>query len=428
MSRGAVSRTTILDDASLAALPPELRHGMPAGSMVLEHERIPFENYAYEWAPEMLYSAAASTLELAQAAFDQGFRLKDAAPSNIMFHGPRPVFLDVLSFERGDPLDPLWRPYAQFVRTFIYPLLASRYFGLRLDEMLLANRDGLEPHRIARLSSAWRLLLPPFLGAVTMPLLLSWRDARGARGQYRPRRAEDAGEAGYLMRAALRRAGRLLKRVTPRAGRNEASRYMESGHLYTPGEMTGKERVVIEILEHSRPREVLDIGCNTGHFSVIAARHAMHVTAIDRDPEAAGALWRTAHAGAMNILPLVIDFARPPGACGWANSECAPFLERARGRFDCILMLALIHHLLVSERAPLGGIFDLAAELTRHDAIVEYVDSEDAQFQSIARGRDALHRDLTRDSFELAAQRRFAIAGSWQVTATRWIYWLRKGA
>jgi len=203
---------------------------------------------------------------------------------------------------------------------------------------------------------------------------------------------------------------------------------MESGHLYTPGEMTGKERVVIEILEHSRPREVLDIGCNTGHFSVIAARHAMHVTAIDRDPEAAGALWRTAHAGAMNILPLVIDFARPPGACGWANSECAPFLERARGRFDCILMLALIHHLLVSERAPLGGIFDLAAELTRHDAIVEYVDSEDAQFQSIARGRDALHRDLTRDSFELAAQRRFAIAGSWQGTATRWIYWLRKGA
>jgi SAM-dependent methyltransferase len=337
------------------------------------------------------------------------------------------VFLDVLSFEPGDPLDPLWRPYAQFVRTFVYPLMASRYFDLRLGEMLLANRDGLEPHRIARLSPAWRLLLPPFLGAVTMPLLLSRRDARGASGQYRPRRAKDAGEARYLVKAALRRARRLLKSVAPKAGRSEASRYMEGGHQYTPEELAGKERAVIEILERCGPLEVLDIGCNTGHFGRIAAGHGAQVIAIDRDPEAAGALWRTAHAGGMNILPLVVDFAWPPGACGWANSECAPFLERARGRFDCILMLALIHHLLVTERAPLEQVFDLAAELTTRDAIVEYVDSEDPQFQSITRGRDALHRDFTRSSFELAAERRFRVAASWQVTRTRWIYWLRKG-
>jgi len=428
MSRGSLSRTAILNGGARAALPPELRDGMPAGSMVLEHEPIPFESYAHEWAPEMLYSAAALTLELAEAALEQGFRLKDATPSNIMFNGPHPVFLDILSFERGDPLDPLWRPYAQFVRTFIYPLLASRYFGLRLDEILLTNRDGLEPDRVARLAPAWRLLSAPFLRAVTLPLLLTRRDRRASTGQYRPRQARDAGEAAYLVKAALRSAKRLLGSVAVKAGRSEAARYMQSGHTYAPEEMAAKEKAVEEVLGRTRPHEVLDIGCNTGHFSAIAARHAGRVTAIDRDPAAVGVLWRTAQARGMNILPLTIDFARPPGACGWANSECSPFLDRARGRFDCILMLALIHHLIVSERVPLGRIFDLAAELTRRDAIVEYVDPADAQFQSIARGRDALHRDFTRSNFELVARGRFAIAASWQVTATRWLYWLRKEA
>jgi hypothetical protein len=56
MARGTVSRTTILDSEAAAALTPELQQGVPAGSMVLEHERIPFENYAYEWSPEMLWS------------------------------------------------------------------------------------------------------------------------------------------------------------------------------------------------------------------------------------------------------------------------------------------------------------------------------------------------------------------------------------
>ena len=429
MSRGALSRTTILDDSSFEPLPRELLPDMPVGSVVLEHERIPFENYPYEWAPEMLYSAAALTLELECAAEAQGFRLKDANPFNVMFNGPRPVFLDVLSFEHGDLLDPLWRPYAQFVRTFVYPLLANRYFGLRLDEVLLANRDGLEPDRIARLSPAWRLLLPPFLGAVTLPLVLSRLNERGERGQYRPCRARDAGEARYLLKAVLGRASRLLQNFIPQADRSEASRYMESGHTYTKGELAEKEKVVREILERCQPCEVLDIGCNTGHFSMIAAaRHETRVIAIDRDPAAVGALWRATHAGGMNILPLVVDFARPPGACGWANSECPSFLDRARGKFDCVLMLALVHHLLVSERVPLDRIFDLAAELTRGDVIVEYVDPEDGQFRSIARGRDALHRGLNRRSFEHAARGRFAIAESWKLTPTRWIYWLRKEA
>jgi len=202
--------------------------------------------------------------------------------------------------------------------------------------------------------------------------------------------------------------------------------YADSELSYGPPEFAEKERLVADALQRIQCGSVLDVGCHTGHFSLLAARHGARVVAIDRDPDAVGALWRTTTQNNLDILPLVIDIARPPGACGWANQEVPSFLDRARGGFDCILMLALIHHLLVAERIPLERIFELVAELTTRWAIVEYVDPMDLQFQRLARGRDALHSNLTTDSFETAIQDRFRIAAAHDITPTRRIYVLDK--
>ena len=147
------------------------RRDLPEGSLILEHRSIPFPNFPYEWPPEMLRAAAELTLRLAQAALVDGFGLKDATPYNIMFDGPRPVFLDVLSFERRDQLDPIWRPQAQFIRTFLYPLLANRYLGLQMDEILLSHRDGLEPERM-------RQMCP--LGGSFVPRSFHWSRCRNS--------------------------------------------------------------------------------------------------------------------------------------------------------------------------------------------------------------------------------------------------------
>ena len=65
-----------------------------------------------------------------------------------------------------------------------------------------------------------------------------------------------------------------------------------------------------------RPETVLDIGCNTGHFSLLAADAGANVVAVDRDPDAAGSLWRNASRLGRPVLPLVVDITRPPGAAG----------------------------------------------------------------------------------------------------------------
>jgi SAM-dependent methyltransferase len=370
----------------------------------------------------MLHAAAGLTLRLAQAALAHGFGLKDATPYNIMFDGPRPVFLDVLSFERRDPLDPIWRPYGQFIRSFLYPLLANRYLGLQLDEIMLTHRDGLEPERMRRMCSLGLLVRRPFVSLVTIPELVS-RIMQTSR--FRTTQAMDAAEASFVLNRVFVRAERVLCRLS-RAAKTEATLYACSGHKYSNGEAAVKEAAVQRALARAKPHHVLDVGCNTGRFSLLANREGARVVAIDRDPAAVGVLWKSVASRDADVLPLVIDIARPPGAAGWANQEHPSFLERARGRFDCVLMLALLHHLIVNERASLNAIFELLGQLTTRTAIVEYVDPADAQFQRILRGRDELHRDFTLATFETAAQRYFRIVGCCDATPTRRIYTFEK--
>src|SRR5437868_13088379 len=63
---------------------------------LVEHERISFPSYPYEWPTEMLHAAGALTLDLAQKALAEGFILKDAPPYNVLFRGSDRVFVDVL--------------------------------------------------------------------------------------------------------------------------------------------------------------------------------------------------------------------------------------------------------------------------------------------------------------------------------------------
>jgi SAM-dependent methyltransferase len=192
-------------------------------------------------------------------------------------------------------------------------------------------------------------------------------------------------------------------------------------------ENEAKRDFVRRALERARPRRVLDAGANTGEFALVAAEAHSEVVAIDSDPVSVGHLWRRAKELNANVLPLVVDLAHPSPPLGWRNAEQCSFLDRARGKFDCVLMLALVHHLLVNERVPLREIFSLAAELSTRSLIIEYVGPGDPMFQKTARGRDWLHADLSSDLFEREAARWFNVTDSFQSPGShRKLYWMER--
>jgi len=394
---------------------------------VVEHEKVSFQSYPYEWPPEMLYEAGLLTLDLAENLLDEGLGVKDATPYNVLYRGAVPVFVDLLSFERRNPCDPVWVPYSQFVRTFLLPLLANKYFGLSLDQILLSRRDGLEPEEVYRLCGTLRKLNPVFFELVSAPKWLARRHDDDDTSIYQQRILNNPDKAKFILQSLFKRLRRLLNAVKPERNKESMwSDYLTSNN-YSAEHFAAKQRFVEEVLAEFKPRRVLDAGCNTGHFSMIAAQHGAEVVAIDSDPTVISELWSRCADEKINVLSLVVNLARPTPGVGWRYQECAAFLDRSRGKFDTVMMLALIHHMLVSERIPLEEIMDLAAELTTDLLIIEYVDPADSMFRRLVRGRDNLHADLTAEKFESVCRLRFDIIRTQHFSETsRWLYLLRK--
>jgi SAM-dependent methyltransferase len=397
------------------------------GSTIVEHERIPFVSFPYEWPPAMLHAAASLTLDLAESMLEDGLGLKDATPYNVLFRGCKPVFVDLLSFERRDPNDPTWLPFAQFARTFLLPLLLNKHLGLRINQLLITDRDGIEPEQVFALLGPLQKLSPAFLQLVTLPVWLAAKSSANDKSRYRKRVVDDPEKAKFIVRGVLKNARRQLERAEPSQGKSSTwSNYMNEND-HAENYFASKQEFVVEAIEDQQPKNVLDVGCNTGHFSAIAAQRGASVVSIDSDEVVVNEVWRRARQEDLDVLPLVVDLARPTPGTGWRNHECQSFLERSLGKFDLVLMLGVIHHMLVSERIPLDEIVKLAAELTSDSLIVEFVTPEDAMFRRIARGRDHLYRDLGREAFENACGRHFEIVRQSRLgQAHRWIYLMKK--
>lgn len=398
-----------------------------AQSRLFEHERVWFPSYAYEWPPEMLYAAGELTVDLAEAALKEGFGLKDATPYNVLFSGPKAVFVDVLSFEKRDPGDPQWLPYAQFVRMFVLPLLMNKVFGIPTEATFLSHRDGLQPEDVYRHLSVVNRIRPLFLSTVSIPTWLTKRVNPDDKELYAPKRLMEPEKARFILKRRLKSARNLLHRVKPGGERSSNwSAYLKN-LSYAPEDFEAKAKLVTRYAAELGPKTVLDVGCNTGHFSEIAANAGAQVVAIDLDPVSVGMTWQRASTKNLNILPLVVNLARPSPSTGWRNAEYPSFLDRATGSFDMILMLAVLHHLLVTERIPLPEVVDLAAALTNRYLVIEYVAREDAMFQRLTRGRESLHAGFTQEAFEAACARRFSLVEKNPVKGSlRWLYLLQK--
>ncbi|HEX9708739.1 MAG TPA: class I SAM-dependent methyltransferase [Candidatus Thermoplasmatota archaeon] len=407
-------------------------HGIPSlateGVRMVEHDPIAFPSYPYEWPPEMFAAAAELTLDLHKRLLGEGLGLKDATPYNVLFRGPTPVFVDVLSVERREPRDGIWWAQAQFVRTFLLPLLVEKHLGIPLAQTMAFSREGLDPEEVHRMLGRPQRLKLASLSLVTIPTWLGRSRAAVGERLYRPRMFAQPEKAEFVLRSMVRGLKRHLRRVSPAPARHSRwSTYMEERDHYTPADAQTKDRFVKDALSQVSAQWVLDAGCNTGHYSVMAAQSGARVVAIDADPVVVGQLWRRSGQEGLDILPLVEDLARPAPAQGWRNSEHLSFLERARGRFDLVLMLALMHHLHVTERIPVDEIVALARDLSRGHVLFEYIGPKDPMFRRLARGRLAVDDALDVEYFEGIARTGFEILRVEPlVDADRVLYLLRR--
>lgn len=408
IAAGQVPATRELSWAEIDELKLEepIRSRLKASEFVLEHGRLPFVSYPHEWCSEMLFAAGELTLELQLRAMDANLTLKDATPRNVVFDGSRPVFVDLLSFTPRFPGQTIWPAYAQFIRSFLLPLLLHRRHGGGTHGLFLANQDGVEAEEAyARLSWIHRLL-PSSLQYVSLPRWLGNLSIERAAFPTHSAQMDDE-RARQVSAMVVRRLQRSFRRFRPQLGRSSTWSDYILTNSYHDSASKSKEIFVAKALAKLAPKTVLDVGCNTGHFSEIAGAAGALVVSLDCDPVVIGRLWHKSQVQGISILPLVINLARPSPGLGWRNAEASSFLARALGQFDVALLLAVVHHLSVVDGIGLRELFRLMAEVVTKGLIVEYVPPTDSMFQKIIRNKEHLVPKLGRSGFEMACDEFF---------------------
>jgi SAM-dependent methyltransferase len=270
----------------------------------------------------------------------------------------------------------------------------------------LFKRDGLEPAELYTALSWPQRLSSAALFPVTLPALLEKKTGGAAPAPPPPK---EPGLALHLLRGTLKGLRKRTRRALPGSARSEWSEYTGTLTHYTSAESEQKFAWVKTALQSLQPSTVLDIGANTGEFSALAASCGAQVVALERDAAAADRLYQRTAAQSLNIQTIHADLARPTPAVGWENAESTALLPRLEGRFELVLMLAVIHHLLLMEQIPLAAILALLHRMTRKHLILEWVPASDPMFQSLMRGRDSLYGALAEPDLLAACEDRFRV-------------------
>ena len=368
---------------------------------VIQPEIVDFISYPYEWCFNQLKDAAILTLAIARRSLEFGMSLKDASAYNIQFHQGKPIFIDTLSFEKYEEGTP-WVAYRQFCQHFLAPLALMAKTDIRLAQMLRLHIDGIPLDLASK-------LLP---GSTRMNFGLATHIHIHAKSQQRYADKEVSQEevkarvSKTSMLALLDSLLSTVKSLNVKTIQTEWTDYYQDNN-YTQASFEAKRKLVRHFIEKVQPKQVWDLGGNTGEFSRAASDLQIPTVCFDIDP---GAVQQNYDLVKTNkekfMLPLRMDLTNPSPDLGWHNAERESM--QARGPVDLVMALALIHHLAISNNVPLADVASYFADLGEN-LIIEFVPKSDSQVKRLLASRLDIFPDYTLEGFRKAFAQRFVI-------------------
>ena len=395
-----------------------------ADRKIIEPYQLPFISYPYEWSFSQIKDAALLTLRIHLDALNYGMVLKDATAFNVQFVKGRPIFIDTLSFDLYQDNEP-WVAYGQFCRHFLAPLLLMKYVAADLNKLQALYLDGVPLEYASAMLPFKTHFSPQIKTNIHMHAKALQKHIEDFTSTRKPRLAITTHKniinsmIGFI-------SGLEFK------GQSEWGAYYKITN-YEDSAFNFKEQIVSEWIKNCGAKKLWDIGGNDGHFSRLVQESCDLIICTDIDPVAVDTNYRECQQrNEEKIVPLIIDYTNPPSGLGFANVERKDFLTRMKQlKPDCILALALIHHLSISNNCS----FEMLAESFRQFAdnlIIEFVhptDSWAAKLLNSKRQARHLFDFYNKENFEATFCRFYEIVESTPVPGSeRTLYLMRSRA
>lgn len=381
---------TLIESHLLKDISPDIK-------CVLEHPKLPFISYPYEWTFSALKSAALLHIDIHLQALEHGVTLSDASAFNIQFQGSKPVFIDHLSFRKYQEGE-IWNGHRQFCEQFLNPLLLQSYCHMPYNVWYRSALEGISADQLVPLLPFYRKCFPNIFLHVVMQSSLQKTSTK---------QAVKTIKKIHLPLSAFKKLLSSLRRWIEKLqlNNNEKSSWQDYSSDYLP--LPKKIAFVKEFIETTRPRLLWDMGCNTGFYSKLALQTgAKKVIGFDADQGAVEKAFSMAVQEQLNFLPLLMDLANPSPDQGWQNAERMGMMTRAPA--DALLALAVTHHLAITRNIPLSSIIDCLLNLAP-EGLIEFVPKHDPQLQRLLSLRKDIFEDYSEEIFLNAIQQKATI-------------------
>lgn len=347
--------------------------------VIIKPQQLGFITYPHEWSFSQVKDAALLTLRIHETALKFGMVLKDATAFNVQSYKGKPIFIDTLSFDIYKDGDP-WGAYGQFCRHFLAPLLLMKYISPDLNKLQVSFLDGV-PLEIASNMLPLKTHFSPFIKT---------NIHMHARAFNRQKNVFETDKKPHIpLRTLLNIVQDMISYIselsldaeTEWGDYYDIKNYDEEGFKF-------KEAMVKEWIERYGLTTVWDLGGNNGHFSRLIQNSCNVVLCTDIDPVAVDTNYRAAKKNNdQKIIPLIVDFTNPSPAIGFANEERPSFYHRIKSlRIDCLMALALIHHLSISSNCSFEMLAKSFSRIS-DKLLIEFVHPEDSWVERLLQSK-----------------------------------------
>ncbi|MDT8346307.1 MAG: class I SAM-dependent methyltransferase [Flavobacteriaceae bacterium] len=390
----------------------------------LEPQQIPFITYPYEWSFDQYKHAALTTLKAHRFLLKKGFVLKDATAFNIAFYKGKPILLDTLSLDRYQPDTP-WRAYRQFIMHFLLPLVLAVHHGAEQLQLLKLHLDGV-PLELGAKMLPYKTKWHPFLYAhvhLQAKLELKFRNAKATTKDKMPKLSLKA--QLNLVEALYNYIKKLeLKQDT------EWDTYYHKAN-YSEIAFDTKKQWIRDKVNQLNTQRLVDLGGNDGTFSRIFNQNLLQIIVCDIDERAVNENYqKTRNSNEHQLVPMVINLLNPSPGIGFEHTERAAFTDRIKAFApDCIMALALVHHLCLSGNIPFHRLASYFASLGE-TLIVEFPKREDSWVKHLLQRKMDFEKSFDfyhQSNFETAFAEVFSIVERFDIPdAARSLYLMRR--
>lgn len=426
-----IAQQNIMDEAISAGFlipsrelsPDEWPIGSEAWAYVVEHQRIPYVSYPYEWSFYQLQDAALHHLDFQLFLLKRQSALKDASSYNLQFIGAKPIFIDLLSlspYQEGD----YWWGHRQFCEQFLNPLLLRAMVGVTPNSWYRGRLEGISSSDLARVlpfhkKFAWNifthiLLQAQFEQAVTKNQALALAKTK---------RLKPISKVAY--ESLLTQMRHWIARLEPKnTGNRLWSEYAQT-HTYSTEEARIKQQFIASFVSAVKPEILVDLGCNRGDYSLLALENgAEYVIGFDVDHMSLDLAYNKAKKEGKSFLSLYLDAANPSPNQGWLQSERAGF--EVRTKVQALIALAFIHHLAIAKNIPLPPLMDWLLAIAPC-GVIEFIPKDDPTIVNMLALREDIFMNYNQQIFEDLLTAKAAIVNKQCITETgRVLYWYEK--